>query len=137
MDSPRGRSVSLCCSEDGVYIIRLNRPETKNAFNQQLYDEICLSLMAAEEDDRVVMVRFFPAVLRTSAAAYRPAPSPQAMITGSGNFFSSGADLKGGNVDPLTGETYERADGTPVYMEYLPRAPIARSVAALSLRADR
>ncbi len=36
------------------------------------------------------------------------------MITGSGNFFSSGADLKGGNVDPLTGETYERADGTPV-----------------------
>lgn len=59
------------------------------------------------------------------------------MITGSGNFFSSGADLKGGNVDPLTGETYERADGTPVYMEYLPRAPIARSVAALSLRADR
>ena len=59
MDSPRGRSVSLCCSEDGVYIIRLNRPETKNAFNQQLYDEICLSLMAAEEDDRVVMVRFF------------------------------------------------------------------------------
>ena len=44
------------------------------------------------------------------------------MITGSGNFFSSGADLKGGNVDPLTGETYERADGTPVYMEYLPRA---------------
>ena len=54
------------------------------------------------------------------------------MITGSGNFFSSGADLKGGNVDPLTGETYERADGTPVYMEYLPRAPIARSAAALS-----
>ena len=42
-----------------MYIIRLNRPETKNAFNQQLYDEICLSLMAAEEDDRVVMVRFF------------------------------------------------------------------------------
>ena len=59
------------------------------------------------------------------------------MITGSGNFFSSGADLKGGNVDPLTGETYERADGTPVYMEYLPRAPIARYAAALSLRADR
>ena len=29
-----------------MYIIRLNRPETKNAFNQQLYDEICLSLMA-------------------------------------------------------------------------------------------
>ena len=55
-------------SEDGVYIIRLNRPETKNAFNQQLYDEICLSLMAAEEDDRVVMVRFFLPALRTSAA---------------------------------------------------------------------
>ena len=31
----------------------------------------------------------------------------------------------------------DRADGTPVYMEYLPRAPIARSAAALSLRADR
>ena len=58
VNSPCGRFVSLC-SEDGVYIIRLNRPETKNAFNQQLYDEICLSLMAAEEDDRVVMVRFF------------------------------------------------------------------------------
>ena len=125
-----------------MYIIRLNRPETKNAFNQQLYDEICLSLMAAEEDDRVVMVRFFlrRAWLR-SGPAHRPAPSLQAMITGSGNFFSSGADLKGGNVDPLTGETYERADGTPVYMEYLPRAPIARSrcplPASLSLRAGR
>ena len=74
VDSPCGRSASLC-SEDGVYIIRLNRPETKNAFNQQLYDEICLSLMAAEEDDRVVMVRFFlrRAWLR-SGPTHRPAP---------------------------------------------------------------
>lgn len=79
--------------------MRLNRPKVKNAFNQQLYDEICLSLMSAEEDSRVVM----------------------AMVTGSGNFFSSGADLNSAS-DPVA-QAYKSpfGPGLGAYTEYLPR----------------
>jgi enoyl-CoA hydratase/carnithine racemase len=83
--------------ENGVFLVRLNRPKTKNAYNQQLYDEICLSLMAAEVDDRVCM----------------------AVVTGSGNFFSSGADLNQAS-DPQA-QAYKSPDNAPVYMQYLPR----------------
>jgi len=56
---------------DGVYILCLNRPARKNAFNREMYEECVLALQSATSDDRV----------RTL------------FLTGSGDYFSSGNDL--------------------------------------------
>jgi enoyl-CoA hydratase len=58
--------------EDGVRLIRLNRPEALNALNSQLLDELCAALDAAEADEGVRCV----------------------VLTGSERAFAAGADIK-------------------------------------------
>jgi enoyl-CoA hydratase len=59
-------------TDEGVTLIRLNRPEALNALNSQLMDELCLALDAAEADPAVRCV----------------------VITGSEKAFAAGADIK-------------------------------------------
>ncbi|XP_004473601.1 enoyl-CoA delta isomerase 2 isoform X2 [Dasypus novemcinctus] len=56
--------------EDGITKIMLNRPTKKNAITLQLYQEIMLALEAASKDDSAITV-----------------------VTGNGDYFSSGNDL--------------------------------------------
>lgn len=58
--------------KDGTAIIRLNRPQARNALNTQLMNELVHALSAFEVDDQVKCV----------------------IITGSDSFFSAGADIK-------------------------------------------
>jgi enoyl-CoA hydratase/carnithine racemase len=58
--------------EDGVLLIRLNRPQALNALNAQLMGELTTALDAAETDDTVRCV----------------------IITGSEKAFAAGADIK-------------------------------------------
>ena len=59
-------------TQDGVRLIRLNRPEALNAFNNQLMNELTAELDAAEADDAVACI----------------------VITGSEKAFAAGADIK-------------------------------------------
>jgi enoyl-CoA hydratase/carnithine racemase len=59
-------------TEDGVLLIRLNRPQALNALNGQLMDELTAALDAAERDDAVRCT----------------------IITGSEKAFAAGADIK-------------------------------------------
>ncbi len=66
---------------DGVATIELNRPESLNAWNRQLGEDLLAALRAVNADDAVRAV----------------------LITGAGRAFSSGADLKdvsGGETTP-------------------------------------
>jgi 2-(1,2-epoxy-1,2-dihydrophenyl)acetyl-CoA isomerase len=62
----------LVDTRDGVTTITLNRPDSFNALNSGLTDEVCLALEEARTDDRVGAV----------------------VITGAGRAFCSGQDLK-------------------------------------------
>ena len=57
---------------EGVTLIRLNRPEALNAFNNQLMDDLTAALAVAEADDGVGCI----------------------VITGSDKAFAAGADIK-------------------------------------------
>ena len=59
-------------TNDGVTLIRLNRPQALNALNSALLDEVSLALDAAEADDAVGCV----------------------VLTGSEKAFAAGADIK-------------------------------------------
>ncbi|HVO27404.1 MAG TPA: enoyl-CoA hydratase-related protein [Candidatus Margulisiibacteriota bacterium] len=56
---------------DGVLLLTLNRPQRRNAFNDQQYDDVRRALAEAQEDERVHAV----------------------VITGAGGAFSAGQDL--------------------------------------------
>ncbi|CAM9992517.1 unnamed protein product, partial [Choristocarpus tenellus] len=56
----------------GIVTLTLNRPQVKNAFNNEIYVRLAQNLERAGSDDSVVVV----------------------IITGTGKYFSSGADLK-------------------------------------------
>ncbi|XP_061198324.1 enoyl-CoA delta isomerase 2-like isoform X2 [Saccostrea echinata] len=58
-------------NEGGVYTIKLNRPNKKNAINFEMYDEWVLALKEAAEDKNVVIT----------------------VVTGTGDFYCSGNDL--------------------------------------------
>lgn len=58
--------------EDGVELIRLNRPEALNALNSKLLGELAEAVTAADEDERVRCI----------------------VITGSEKAFAAGADIK-------------------------------------------
>ncbi|XP_036377453.1 enoyl-CoA delta isomerase 2, mitochondrial [Megalops cyprinoides] len=60
----------LVTTEDNITTIRLNRPQKKNAITIQMYNEIIKALELAGKDDSVITV-----------------------LTGSGDFYSSGNDL--------------------------------------------
>ena len=66
--------------EDGVAILRLNRPERMNAVIEQLYLDIQTVLAEAEKDDRVKVL------ILTGSVRRRPEGDKQA--------FCAGADLK-------------------------------------------
>jgi enoyl-CoA hydratase/carnithine racemase len=66
----------------GVAVIRLNRPQALNAFNNQLMDELTAALDAAEADDAVRAI----------------------VITGSDKAFAAGADIK-----EMAAKTYAQA----------------------------
>lgn len=79
---------SLVVSEeidDGILLLTLNRPERRNALSAPLLDELHRTFDAIESDPAVRVV----------------------ILTGAGEGFSSGADMKGGD-DPAT------LDGVPV-----------------------
>lgn len=59
--------------EHGVLLITMNRPEKKNAFDEEQWDALTSALREAETDPRVAVV----------------------VLTGAGGNFSSGADLSG------------------------------------------
>ncbi|MCK7507116.1 MAG: enoyl-CoA hydratase-related protein [Desulfobacterales bacterium] len=59
-------------SKDGVLLLTLNRPDKKNAFNAEQWKAMAAELDAARENDDVTVV----------------------VITGAGNDFSAGQDLK-------------------------------------------
>ncbi|XP_062615984.1 enoyl-CoA delta isomerase 2-like [Saccostrea cucullata] len=58
-------------NDGGVYTIKLNRPNKKNAINFEMYDEWVLALKEAADDKNVVL----------------------AVVTGTGDFYCSGNDL--------------------------------------------
>ena len=59
--------------DEGVLLVTMNRPEKKNAFDEDQWDAFCQALRDAEADPRVAVV----------------------VLTGAGGNFSSGADLGG------------------------------------------
>ena len=58
--------------DDGIALIRLNRPEAMNALNTRLVTEVCDALLAAEANDKVRCI----------------------ILTGSDKAFAAGADIK-------------------------------------------
>ena len=58
--------------DDGIALIRLNRPEAMNALNMRLVGEVCDALLAAEANDKVRCI----------------------ILTGSDKAFAAGADIK-------------------------------------------
>ena len=74
---------------DGVLLLKLNRPEKKNAFSTEQWKAFAAELDRAREDDDVVVV----------------------VITGAGNDFSSGQDLNdsGMSAEPPPYQICERS----------------------------
>ena len=66
-------------AQDGVALIRLNRPEAMNALNMQLVGEVCAALQSADADPAVRCI----------------------ILTGSDKAFAAGADIK-----EMAGKTY-------------------------------
>jgi enoyl-CoA hydratase/carnithine racemase len=65
--------------DDGVRVLTLDRPEARNAFNVELYDAVRRALQAASADGDIGAV----------------------LITGAGEIFSAGEDLKEGKPSDL------------------------------------
>ena len=80
---------------NGVQIIRMNRPEKRNAINDVMYSEIPQALNAGAADDNVVVT----------------------VLTGAGSFFSSGNDLEGytkwsgGDIEKIAHEAAAKVQG--------------------------
>ena len=96
--------------EDGLVTVTLNRPESKNAINQQMWDELKVVFheVAANHEDRALL------------------------LTGAGGNFSSGADLSGGMTEskpsemrPIMESMREIGD-TMIRLHQLPKPTIAK-----------
>lgn len=72
--------------EDGVRILRINRPKTKNAFNSVIYSTITNTLNADAKDDNVVVT----------------------ILTGNGDYYSSGFDIKDAMANAHQGDSLLR-----------------------------
>lgn len=95
LTSDQFRSV-LYSVEDGVASITLNRPEQRNAFTPDMYNELRWAVRAAEVDDSVDIM----------------------VISGAGNVFSSGGDLKESYARISTGGAlamHDFFDSVPFY----------------------
>jgi len=98
-------------TNDGVTLIRLNRPQALNALNSQLLDEVGLALDAAEADDTVGCV----------------------VLTGSEKAFAAGADIK-----EMTDKDFAQMYRMDYFAKYgrrieLFRKPIIAAVAGYAL----
>jgi len=98
-------------TNDGVTLIRLNRPQALNALNSALLDEVSLALDAAEADDAVRCV----------------------VLTGSEKAFAAGADIK-----EMTDKDFAQMYRMDYFAKYgrrieLFRKPIIAAVAGYAL----
>jgi enoyl-CoA hydratase/carnithine racemase len=102
----------LTKKEKGIFWITLNRPESKNAFSDQMIVDLCNSLETAQADDEIKVI----------------------VLTGAGNCFCAGGDLKA--MDERTGmfagesfelkSRYERGiQQIPLTMESLNKITVA------------
>jgi enoyl-CoA hydratase/carnithine racemase len=82
--------------EDGVLLVTFNRPEKKNAFDEQQWQEAAAALREAQENPRVAVV----------------------VLTGAGGDFSAGVDLSSFGRRREPGDE-ERPSGYAVFMEAL------------------
>jgi peroxisomal 3,2-trans-enoyl-CoA isomerase len=76
-----GRGTVRTClrgSRNSIVLVALARPHVKNAFNNDVYEDLIEILHWTSRDPSVAAV----------------------VLTGSGSYFSSGADLKGGTFEP-------------------------------------
>ena len=94
-------------NEDGVLLITFNRPEKKNAFDEQQWHEAAAALRDAQTDPRVAVV----------------------VLTGAGGDFSAGVDLSSFGRGSAT-ENEDRPAGYVVFMQALTRLdkPLLASV---------
>ena len=94
--------------EEVVLVVKLNRPERMNAWNQTMASELNICLKAANEDDEVRAV----------------------VITGSGKAFCAGADLqRGGETFAGRDETGERKpDTVPGFYPFQVNKPVIAAV---------
>ena len=76
MSGRDGDNVVVTEVKDGVLVVTMNRPRKKNAINNAVYDGITAALERAEGDEDVLVV----------------------VLTGAGDYFSSGADLSSGEI---------------------------------------
>ncbi|MCH2187858.1 enoyl-CoA hydratase [Myxococcota bacterium] len=81
---PESSTVQTQLDDDGVLVVTLNRPERKNAFNDEQWEATAGTLREANENRGVAVV----------------------MLTGAGGNFSSGVDLNSFQANPEP-----RADG--------------------------
>jgi enoyl-CoA hydratase/carnithine racemase len=86
---------------DRIRIITLNRPEALNAFNEALYDATTEALMAAADDPTVAVV----------------------VITGTGNAFSAGTDVKEMALRNQGGDFQSGVHGFPGLVDQLAAFP--------------
>ncbi|XP_014679379.1 PREDICTED: enoyl-CoA delta isomerase 2, mitochondrial-like [Priapulus caudatus] len=76
---PGGYHTLVVSNEGGVFTIRINRPDKKNALTMQTYEELIKALDQASNDKTVVL----------------------AAVTGTGDYYSSGNDLSNfANIQP-------------------------------------
>ena len=75
---PESSTIQTQLDDEGVLVVTLNRPERKNAFNDEQWDATADTLRQANEDPRVAVV----------------------VLTGSGGNFSSGVDLSSFQANP-------------------------------------
>lgn len=59
-------------NEGAVRVVEMNRPDALNAFNSQMFDDVCDAFLEAGDDDSVKVI----------------------LLTGAGRAFTAGADLK-------------------------------------------
>ena len=93
------QTIILETGEDGVALIRLNRPEALNALNSQLMQELSLCVAALDRDDTVRCL----------------------VLTGSDKAFAAGADIK-----EMAGKTYAEAFKEDFFTETSERITRAR-----------
>ncbi|GAX25036.1 peroxisomal 3,2-trans-enoyl-CoA isomerase [Fistulifera solaris] len=67
--------------ERSILMVALHRPRSMNAFNDDMYEDLIDLMNATIDDDSIAAI----------------------VLTGTGEYFSSGADLKNGNFHPEAG----------------------------------
>jgi enoyl-CoA hydratase/carnithine racemase len=74
---PFGRGTLKISRRDSVLIVAINRPSVKNAMNEDVYEDLIDIFHSTAKDPSVSAI----------------------VLTGTGSYFSSGADLKGGTYE--------------------------------------